>query len=107
MSAALVRAVPPALRNDPGLLFSRIQYARRAGRIYEAAVMLSLAPRDRDALVNRDRWWSERKMVARALLDLDEPRLAFEVCDETVRPEFVRGSGGRRVPRRLDRLAVS
>ena len=87
MSAALVRAVPPALRNDPGLLFSRIQYARRAGRIYEAAVMLSLAPRDRDALVNRDRWWSERKMVARALLDLDEPRLAFEVCDGTVRPD--------------------
>ncbi len=87
MSAALVRAVPPALRNDPGLLFSRIQYARRAGRIYEAAVMLSLAPRDRDALVNRDRWWSERKMVARALLDLDEPRLAFEVCDGAVRPD--------------------
>ena len=26
-------------------------------------------------------------MVARALLDLDEPRLAFEVCDETVRPD--------------------
>jgi len=87
MSPALVRAVPPALRNDPGLLFSRIQYARRAGRVYEAATLLSLAPRDRDALVNRDRWWSERKMVARALLDLDEPRLAFEVCDGTVRPD--------------------
>ena len=87
MSPALVKAVPLALRNDPGLLFSRIQYARRAGRVYEAAVMLSLAPRDRDALVNRDRWWSERKMVARTLLDLDEPRLAFEVCDETVRPD--------------------
>ena len=26
-------------------------------------------------------------MVARALLDLDEPRLAFEVCDQTVRPD--------------------
>ncbi len=87
MSPALVKAVPPALRNDPGLLFSRIQYARRAGRVYEAEVMLSLAPRDRDALVNRDRWWSERKMVARALLDLGEARLAFEVCDETVRPD--------------------
>jgi soluble lytic murein transglycosylase len=87
MSAALVRAVPPALRNDPGLLFSRVQYARRAGRVYEAAVLLSLAPHDRDALVSPDRWWSERKMVAAALLDLDEPRLAFEVCDGTVRPE--------------------
>jgi soluble lytic murein transglycosylase len=87
MSAALIKAVPPVLRNDPGLLFSRIQYARRAGRVYEAAVLLSLAPHDRVALVNPDRWWSERKMVARTLLDLDEPRLAFEVCDQTVRPD--------------------
>ena len=87
MSAALLRAVPPALRDDPGLLFSRVQYARRAGRVYEAAVLLSLAPHDRAAVVSPDRWWSERKMIAAALLDLDEPRLAFEVCDETVRPE--------------------
>ena len=87
MSPALVKAVPPAFRNDPGLLFSRIQYARRAGRVYEAAVMLSLAPHDRAALVNPDRWWSERKMIARTLLDLEEPRLAFEVCDQTVRPD--------------------
>ena len=87
MSAALLRAVPPALRDDPGLLFSRVQYARRAGRVYEAAVLLSLAPHDRAAVVSPDRWWSERKMVAAALLDLNEPRLAFEVCDETVRPE--------------------
>jgi soluble lytic murein transglycosylase len=87
MTPALVKAVPPALRNDPGLLFSRIQYARRAGRVYEAAVMLSLAPRDAAALVNPDRWWSERRMVARTLLDLDEPQLAFDVCDEAVRPQ--------------------
>ena len=87
MSPALIKAVPPALRNDPGLLFSRVQYARRAGRVYEAAVLLSLAPHDRAALVNPDRWWSERKMVARTLLDLDEPQLAFEVCDQTVQPD--------------------
>ena len=86
-SVALLKATPQALRNDPGLLFSRIQYARRTGRVYEAAVLLSLAPRDRAALVSPDHWWSERKMVAQALLDLDEPRLAFEVCDETARPE--------------------
>jgi soluble lytic murein transglycosylase len=87
MSPGLIKAVPPALRDDPGLLFSRIQYARRAGRVYEAAVLLSLAPHDRAALVNPDRWWSERKMVARTLLDLDEPQLAFEVCDQTGRPD--------------------
>jgi soluble lytic murein transglycosylase len=87
MSPGLIKAVPPALRNDPGLLFSRIQYARRAGRVYEAAVLLSLAPHDRAALVSPDRWWSERKAIARSLLDLDEPGLAFEVCDQTVQPD--------------------
>jgi soluble lytic murein transglycosylase len=86
-SAALLKAVPSALRGDPGLLFSRVQYARRAGRVLEAATLLSFAPHDRDALVSPDRWWSERKMIAAALLDLHEPRLAFEVCAGTARPE--------------------
>ena len=51
------------------------------------AVLLELAPHDREALVNPDRWWSERRKVAGELLDLDEPRLAFELCDNTVRPD--------------------
>ena len=87
LSLALVMTVPPPLRNDPGLLFARIQDARRSNRAYEAAVLLEVAPRDREALVNPDRWWSERRKVAGELLDLDEPRLAFELCDNTVRPD--------------------
>jgi soluble lytic murein transglycosylase len=86
-TAALLRAVPATLRDDPGLVFSRVQYARRAGRMYEAALLLSLAPRDPAAAISPDRWWSERKMVALALLDLGEPRLAFEVCDGAAPPE--------------------
>jgi soluble lytic murein transglycosylase len=50
-------------------------------------VLLQLAPRDRTALINSDRWWSERRKVAGELLDLDEPRLAFELCDNMVRPD--------------------
>ena len=44
LSPALLKAVPPALKNDPGLLFARIQDARRSGRAYEAATLLGLAP---------------------------------------------------------------
>jgi soluble lytic murein transglycosylase len=91
LSASRLAPVPPALRNDPGLTFARIQYARRSNRVYEAALLLSLAPQDRDALISPDRWWSERKMVALQLLDLDEPRLAFEVCDQTSRPDTSEG----------------
>jgi soluble lytic murein transglycosylase len=87
LTPAVLKAVPAALRDDPGLMFARIQYARRANRVYEAALFLSLAPQDRAAVVSPDRWWSERRMVARELLDLGEPRLAFEVCDETATPD--------------------
>ena len=87
LSPALVKAVPQALKSDPGLLFARVQDARRAGRAYEAATLLGLAPTDRAALIDPDKWWSERRMVARELLDLDEPRLAFELCAEAAPPD--------------------
>ena len=61
LTPAVLKAVPEALRDDPGLMFARIQYARRANRIYEAALFLSLAPQDRAALISPDRWWSERQ----------------------------------------------
>jgi soluble lytic murein transglycosylase len=50
-------------------------------------MLLELAPRDRTVLINSDRWWSERRKVAGELLDLAEPRLAFELCDNVVRPD--------------------
>ena len=45
LTPALGMAVPPALRNDPGLLFARIQNARRSNLAYEAVVLLELAAR--------------------------------------------------------------
>ncbi len=87
LSPTLIKAVPPALKNDPGLLFARVQEARRSNRAYEAAMLLNLAPRDRDSLINPDKWWSERRMVARELLDLNEPKLAFELCDKAAQPD--------------------
>ncbi len=95
LSTALVVAAPNALKGDPGLLFARVQDARRAGRTYEAATLLGLAPTDRDALVDPDRWWDERRMVARQLLDLDEPRLAFDLCVRAATPEQASGEVDR------------
>ena len=40
LGPALLKAVPGSLKNDPGLLFARIQDARRANRAYEAATLL-------------------------------------------------------------------
>jgi soluble lytic murein transglycosylase len=75
-----VAAVPPALQKDPGLLFARVQDARRANRAREAAGWLALAPTDAAALIDPDKWWSEQRMVARELIDIGEPRQAFALC---------------------------
>jgi soluble lytic murein transglycosylase len=87
LTPALIKAVPASLMNDPGLLFARIQDARRSNRAYEAATLLSLAPKGRALLIDPDKWWSERRMVARELLDLNEPKLAFELCDKAATPD--------------------
>jgi soluble lytic murein transglycosylase len=91
LNPTAVRALPLSLKADPGLLFARVQDARRSNRAYEAATLLSLAPSDRDALINPDRWWEERRMVARELLDLNEPKLAFELCAKAVAPDEAAG----------------
>jgi soluble lytic murein transglycosylase len=80
LTARAVAAVPPALQKDPGLLFARVQDARRANRAREAAGWLALAPTDAAALIDPDAWWSEQRMVARELLDIGEPRQAFALC---------------------------
>jgi soluble lytic murein transglycosylase len=87
LSAALIKAVPLALQKDPGLLFARIQDARRSNRAYEAATLISLAPADHAALINPDKWWSERRMVARELLDINEPKLAYQLCEKAAKPD--------------------
>ena len=91
LSARTSSAVPPAARSDPGYLFAHVQDARRSGRLDEAASWLALAPHDADKLVDPDKWWSERRMVARLFLDRGEFEKAYKVCDEAI----ARSSPGR------------
>ena len=77
---AAIAAVPKGLADDPGLLFNRIQKARRANDIAAAASLMAAAPTDPALLINGDEWWVERRLVARKLLDAGEPRAAYQVC---------------------------
>ncbi len=79
-SDAAIAAVPKALRTDPGLIFSRIQKARRANRIVEAADLMASAPREPEKILDGDQWWIERRLVARKLLDAGETRKAYRIC---------------------------
>ena len=75
-------AAPPSMKADPGLLYLRIQALRRADRVLEAALLLRHAPRDAAALIDGDRWWDERRMVARRLLDAGMAKEAYTLCAE-------------------------
>jgi soluble lytic murein transglycosylase len=79
-SDAAIAAVPKALQNDPGLIYAKIQKARRAGRITEAAALMQAAPRDPALLVDGDAWWVERRLIARKLLDLGDPQTAYAIA---------------------------
>ncbi|MEC5290731.1 lytic transglycosylase domain-containing protein [Aurantimonas sp. C2-6-R+9] len=95
----LLAAVPNAQRGDSGYRFALVEYNRKKGKIDEAADLLVGAPRDSASLVDPDAWWNERRIVARDLLDLGQPKLAYRVASshsaespsEAVEAEFHAG----------------
>ncbi len=78
-SEKLMAAVPPTMRNDPTFSFARVQILRRAGKLTEAAEILTQM-RNAPDLVDPGAWWDERKMIARRLLDAGQIMLAYAVA---------------------------
>jgi soluble lytic murein transglycosylase len=74
-------ALPAAMREDPDLLFVRVQGLRRAERVLEAAQLIRSASHGA-AVIDGDRWWDERRMIARRLLDAGLAKDAYRLCAE-------------------------
>jgi len=73
-------SLPPALRKDPGLLLARIHLLRKRERIADAAALMLDAPRDPALVIDGDAWWTERRLVARKLLDMGDAKTAYQIC---------------------------
>jgi soluble lytic murein transglycosylase len=84
---AALEAVPHELRGDAGYIFSKVQLLRRDDKIAEAGQLILSAPRDAARLVNTDEWWIERRLIARKLLDNNEPRIAYQVARDGAMPD--------------------
>ena len=82
LSDKVLNALPADLRKDPTLLFAKIQKLRRDGKVGEAAQTLFTAPRDLASLVSPDDWWTERRLIARKLLDAGDAATAYRVAAE-------------------------
>ena len=83
---ALLDEVPAEGRQDPGYIFSRIQWLRRSDKIAEAAHWMLAAPHDPDRLGDLDQWWAERRLIARKLLDLGDLKSAYAVANTAATP---------------------
>ncbi len=77
----LMDAVSPAMREDPSYSFARVQILRRANKHAEAAEILGKLRASKD-LVEPDAWWTERRMIARRLLDAGDAKLAYKTASE-------------------------
>ncbi|MEX6507132.1 transglycosylase SLT domain-containing protein [Jiella sp. M17.18] len=78
----LLNAVPASQRSDPGFRLALVEYDRKHDKTDEAASLLLGAPSDPATLIDPDAWWNERRIVARDLLDRNEPKLAYRVASE-------------------------
>ena len=88
-----IEAVPAALKKDISFAFLQAQQARRSGKAADAAKALADIPRDPALLGDGDGWWTERRLVARKLLDEGDAKAAYAV---------VSGHGAEDAAERID-----
>lgn len=83
---ALLDAVPEDARRDAGYMFSRIQWLRRGDKFTEAAQIMLAAPVDPAVILDTEEWWTERRLLARKLLDIGDVQTAYRVAREGAAP---------------------
>lgn len=79
-AAALMAAVDPKWKKEPGYLFARIQFHRRAENWDMAAKLIGTMPTDKDTLVDPGAWWNEQRILSRGLLDDGKFKAAYRVA---------------------------
>ncbi|TIN73374.1 MAG: lytic transglycosylase domain-containing protein, partial [Mesorhizobium sp.] len=74
----LLKAVP-AMQRSAGYFFAQAEYLRKQEDFAGAAAIVMQAPTDRDALVDPDAWWVERRVLSRELVDQGDMKTAYKI----------------------------
>lgn len=69
----------PATQRSPGYLFARAEYLRKQKKFAKAAAIVMQAPTEREALVDGDAWWVERRVLSRELMDAGDMKTAYRI----------------------------
>ncbi len=84
---ALLDSVPADARDDAVYLYTRAQWLRRNDHAKEAARTMLAAPTASAAVQDPDEWWTERRLLARKLLDEGDALTAFRIARDAAAPE--------------------
>ncbi len=90
---ALLDAVPDSVKSDTSYAYARVLYLRRKNKLDEVVQLLAAVSPDPAVLVDGDEWWVERRIIARKLLDANEPQKAYDV---------VRGHGAETEAKKIE-----
>ncbi|MEM6781337.1 MAG: lytic transglycosylase domain-containing protein, partial [Pseudomonadota bacterium] len=74
----LLKNVPAALQNDPGLVYERLRWRRRNDLDTGAMALLAKAPDVRDMHSPKD-WWLERHILARRMIEDKKYTQAYQI----------------------------
>jgi soluble lytic murein transglycosylase len=74
----LLKAVPAAQRSA-GYFYAEAEFLRKRKNYAGAAAAVMKAPSERDALVDADAWWVERRVLSRELMDQGDMKTAYAI----------------------------
>jgi soluble lytic murein transglycosylase len=79
-AGGLLSALDGKAKADPGVMFSRIQWLRRADKDKEVWSLLKSAPGSPEKLIDPAAWWDERQIQIRLALNTGSPKTAYELA---------------------------
>ena len=85
-SAALLAAVPETARTDLGYALCRLHWLLAQNDLAAAVKLLADSSGEDLRRQDTDEWWRERRILARRLLDLGDPKAAYRVVSEAAAP---------------------
>ena len=87
-----ISKVPAHLKKDPGLEFDRLRWRNRRGRLEGSLeILYKNANKTQSQMIRPDKWWEQRKSVARTLIYKKRYKTAYKVASEhslSAGPEF-------------------
>ena len=77
-----IKNVPTKLKNDAGLNYDRLKWRRKRGRVDDSLKIIFKIRNNKDYLVRPDKWWTERAIMARALIYKKQYETAYKVSSK-------------------------